>query len=141
MKRAPAVAALLLVAGLAGACAGRAIAPGPPVHLTGGPSSEAASPPAPANGGPSGVVGRILMEGGPITPQYQQTPRPWPNKIMVAIDARGTVVATARSGSSGWFSLSLDPGVYRIRTADARPVRVVVHAGKVTRLTIEIPVP
>jgi hypothetical protein len=132
-----AVAALLLlgVAGFAAACAYKQ-----PVDIT--PRSQASiGPSTRATDRPSGVVGRVLMEGGPIVPSVPPTPRPWPNKTIWVTDASGTVVAKAKTGSSGWFLVALDPGTYRIRTSDARPVSVVVRADAVTRLTIRIPVP
>ena len=86
------------------------------------------------------MVGRLLMEGGPMT-TMPQSPRPWPSKAIWVIGSDGTVVATARSGSSGWFTVALDPGRYRLRTADARPLRFVVRAGKVIRLSVVVPVP
>jgi hypothetical protein len=142
-RAAAAVIALLVLASLTAACGRQVIGPSPPVQVTGGTSSAATLPPAVTVGGLSGVAGRLLMEGGPITvsPQSRQSPRPWPNKTVWVIAAKGSAVATARSGSSGWFTLALDPGAYRLRTADARSVRFVVRAGKVTRLTIIIPVP
>jgi hypothetical protein len=136
MNKSAAVALLLLgVVGFAAACT-----PNQPVDIT-PPHRVSIGPSVRASDRPSGVVGRVLMEGGPISPSASSTPRPWPNKAIRVTDARGTVVAKARTGTSGWFSAALDPGAYRIRTSDARPVSFVVRAGAVTRLTIEIPVP
>lgn len=138
MKKTLAVAALLVMASVAVACGRHMVGPGPPLHQTSGPSSGATAPLA--VGGLSGIVGRVLMEGGPMT-TMPQSPRPWPSKTIWVTDANGGVVATARSGSTGWFTVALDSGSYRLRTADARSVRFAVQAGEVTRLTIVIPVP
>jgi hypothetical protein len=142
-RAALAVIALLVLASVIMACGRQVIGPGSPTQVKGGTSSAATPPPARTVGGLSGAVGRLFMEGGPITagPATAQTPRPWPGKTVWVIAANGSVVAAARSGSSGWFKMALDPGSYWLRTADARSVRFVVRAGKVTRLTIVIPVP
>jgi hypothetical protein len=140
-RAALAVIALLVLACVIAACGRQTIGPSPPGQVTGGTASSPTPPTAVEVGGLSAAVGRLLLEGGPISPSGQQTPRPWPNKTVWVTAADGSIVATARSGSNGWFTVALDPGSYRLRTADARPVRFVVRAGKVTRLTIIIPVP
>jgi hypothetical protein len=143
MNRILAVALLLVVGSFVAACGPkRSQAIGEPVTLpSGGPSSQAARPPARSTGGPSGVVGRVFMEGGPISLSAPSTPRPWPNKAIRVTDSSGKVVAKARTSRSGWFAVTLEPGGYRIRTSDAWPVGFVVRTGTVTHLTINIPVP
>jgi hypothetical protein len=76
----------------------------------------AADPPA----SPSGfVTGKLLIEGGPISPGGQQPgKRPIPGTVQFTASGRRPV--TARAGSSGTFSVTLPAGTYDVSGSSPR---------------------
>jgi hypothetical protein len=59
------------------------------------------------------VTGRLLLEGGPISPRGRQ-PGPRPIRGVLTFTAPGHRPARARAGRTGVFSVRLPPGRYRV---------------------------
>lgn len=59
------------------------------------------------------VVGRLLLEGGPMRPCGRQ-PGPRPIRGVVTFTVAGHQPVTVRVGRSGVFSVGLPPGRYRV---------------------------
>jgi hypothetical protein len=109
---------------------------------------------APAEGR---LAGRMVMEGGPMSPDGQQPPER-PISGTVTITAPGHKAVTVKAGSSGRFSVSLPPGRYQlsgrspaIMTVDAnghsheqrcsQPVSATVTASHTATITLACIVP
>jgi hypothetical protein len=102
------------------------------------------------------LVGRMLMEGGPMGPDGQQ-PGKRPLRGTVTITAAGHQQAKIRVGSSGAFSAWLSPGKYQVsgctpmiegtgpggqlEPACSSPTSVTVTARHAARVTITFFVP
>jgi hypothetical protein len=102
------------------------------------------------------VTGRLVMEGGPITPSGQQPDsRPIPG--LIEFTRAGHRVLTVRAGRSGLFSARLPAGTYRIAGRSPRiaevshgrtriipcthPAKVTITARRATRITLACVVP
>ena len=137
MKRLRAVIAVLALM-LTAACAAACAAAGPPAS-------------------PSGfVAGRLLIEGGPISPGGQQSgKRPTPGTVQFTASGRRPV--TARADGSGTFSVTLPVGTYDVSGSSPRiidgspgssreapcsqPLSVVVTSKHTTTITLICYVP
>ena len=107
-------------------------------------ASAAAAAESFAAGPDSGVRGRVLY--GPTCPVQrvgQTCTRPYRATIAVRREPGGRLVARVRSSSSGYFTLRLAAGRYRLvpRTGNpyprSSPVSIVVRAHRYTNITIE----
>ena len=111
----------------------------------------ASADPPPAS--PSGsVTGKLVIEGGPISPGGQQPgPRPIPGTVQFT--ARGRPSVTARADSSGTFSVTLPAGTYDVSGSSpsisgangqapcSRPLSVAVTSKHTTTITLICIVP
>jgi hypothetical protein len=96
------VLGVLLMTGCAGAGAAEHAAGHTAVHTSGGPAWAAGY-----------VTGRLLIEGGPISPSGQQPgERPIPGTV--TFTAAGPRPVAVEVGSSGTFSAWLPPGRYQV---------------------------
>lgn len=113
-----------------------------------GVAACARSSQAPGGGG-SGVRGTILAGpacGGPIIMGSPCPDKPVAADISVSAAGSADVVATARSGSDGRFSIDLAPGDYTLTTSATggapfpagRPTEVTVRAGAFTEVTLHM---
>ena len=109
-------------------------------------------PPASASGH---VTGKLLIEGGPIGPGGQQ-PGERPIQGTVQFTASGRRPVTARTASSGTFSVALPAGTYDVsgssplitgasdgshQTPCSQPLSVSVTAQHTTTITLTCIVP
>jgi hypothetical protein len=120
-----------LVLALATGCAGA---------RTGAPSAPATSPPA-----DSGVQGHTMVDGGcPMAKDSDCPDKPLPAKLTVTRTGESAPVATATSGSDGYFRIALPPGRYTLRPANltgailpaATAADVRVQPGEYTTVTV-----
>jgi hypothetical protein len=97
--------------------------------------------PKPTNTPQSGIQGRVLAAGGPLS-AATSSPRPYPASEIKVIDSTGTVIATVVPHSDGTFKLDVPPGTY---TLDPRPTAgnpgmtrqtVSVHPGRYTHVIV-----
>lgn len=103
-----------------------------------GHPSSSQTPPA-----HTGVVGRVMIEGGPAP----GTARPYPDSKVKVIDPSGTVVATATPKANGTYVIDLPPGHYRVEAVPTGgnpgfiPVAVAVLPGSYAKVDVIAQVP
>ena len=103
--------------------------------------------PSPSPSIASGVEGRVLSAGGPVSPDYPPSPRPYPLSVVSAIDSSGRVIASAQPDQDGGFRLALAPGTYTLKARPTSgnpwfgPRKVSVRAGQVVHVDMVTHVP
>jgi hypothetical protein len=114
--------ALLMTGCAAGHAAGHTA-----VHTSGGPASATGH-----------VTGRLLIEGGPISPGGQQPgERPIPGTV--TFTAAGHRPVAAEVGAAGTFSVWLPPGRYQV-SGRSPDITTVTDSGKDEEQTCSQPV-
>ena len=111
--------------------------------------AKSAEAPGGGNGGGSGVRGTVLAGpacGGPVILDSPCPDEPVAAEISVTKVGSPEVVATARSGEDGRFSLELEPGAYTLLASATggasfpigRPTDVNVQAGLYTEVILDM---
>jgi hypothetical protein len=96
---------------------------------------------------PSGVQGRVLLNGGPLPPGGSPTPWPYPASKVTATDSAGDAIATVRAKADGSYRIGLPPGSYTLKAQPTAgnpwfaPQKVSVRAGRFVNVDLVAQVP
>jgi hypothetical protein len=110
-------------------------------------AQRAASPSATPPPAESGITGRVLTTGGPVSADYPITTRPYPMSKVTVTDAAGKVVAAATPKHNGTYTIDLPPGRYTATATPTSgnpyfmPAQVTVRAGHYTKADLVAHVP